>query len=244
MKQSAIFTKADLEKVFNRLQEEMQTTVRQELETFYRMSGVFIQMLMYEAEQQNSTLKADVNYMENYKALEDIKDFEQLSLSGATDFTLTRKKATAASKLPTLGAAMMMSTAESTETQRLKEENEKVKKMMTALQEKLAQSLAVKSQLSEQAEGSIKESSSQIEELRHKLDQIREEKDRTMEVCENLRKEAQNTKNELQKKVNQLTQVTNMKKMIQDKNTMIAKLRERLGKYEADIGGGEGEDDL
>lgn len=35
-----------------------------------------------------------------------------------------------------------------------------------------------------------------------------------------------------------------MKKMIQDKNTQIAKLRERLGKYEADIGGGEGEDDL
>jgi hypothetical protein len=28
----------------------METTVRQELEMFYRMSGVFIQMLMYEAE--------------------------------------------------------------------------------------------------------------------------------------------------------------------------------------------------
>lgn len=42
------------------------------------MSGVFVQMLMYGAEQQNSVLKADVNYMENYKALEDIKDFENL----------------------------------------------------------------------------------------------------------------------------------------------------------------------
>jgi len=50
MKQSALFTKSDLEKVFDRLQGEMETTVRQELETFYRMSGVFIQMLMYEAE--------------------------------------------------------------------------------------------------------------------------------------------------------------------------------------------------
>jgi hypothetical protein len=102
------------------------------------MSGVFIQMLMYEAEQQNSTLKADVNYMENYKALEDIKDFEQLSLSGAAEFTVTRKKATGASKLPTLGSVMMMNTAESTETQKLKEENEKVKRMMQVLQEKLS----------------------------------------------------------------------------------------------------------
>ena len=42
------------------------------------MSGVFIQMLMYEAEQQNTTLRADVNYMENYKALEEIKNFETL----------------------------------------------------------------------------------------------------------------------------------------------------------------------
>ena len=87
--------------------------------------------------------------MENYKALEDIKDFEKLSLTGATDFSLTKKKATGAAKLPTLGTAMMMGVAESQETQQLREENEKVKKMMTALQEKLAQSLAMKSQLSE-----------------------------------------------------------------------------------------------
>lgn len=69
-------------------------------------------MLMYEAEQQNTTLRADVNYMENYKALEEIKNFETLSLTGGADFNLSRKKATAASKLPTLGAAMMMSAHE------------------------------------------------------------------------------------------------------------------------------------
>ena len=44
-------------------------------------------MLMHEAESQNSTLRADVNYMENYKALEDIKDFENLQLKG-TNFSL------------------------------------------------------------------------------------------------------------------------------------------------------------
>lgn len=73
-----IFTKHDMESTFDKLKQEMESTVRQELEMFYRMSGVFIQMLMHDAENQNSTLRADVNYMENYKALEDIKDFEQL----------------------------------------------------------------------------------------------------------------------------------------------------------------------
>ena len=97
------------------------------------MSGVFIQMLMFEAEQQNTTLRADVNYMENYKALEEIKNFEQISLSGGADFNLTRKKATAASKLPTIGAAMMMNAHESNETQELKAENERVKKMLQSL---------------------------------------------------------------------------------------------------------------
>jgi hypothetical protein len=53
--------------------------------------------------------------MENYRALEDIKDFEKLSLTGAGDF-LQKKKTTAASKLPTLGAAMMMGAQEQLET--------------------------------------------------------------------------------------------------------------------------------
>ena len=46
-------------------------------------------------------LKAEVNHMENYKALEEIKDFESLQLTQS--FALT-KKATYISKLPTLGA--------------------------------------------------------------------------------------------------------------------------------------------
>ena len=70
-----------------------------------------------------------------------------------------------------------------------------------------------------------------------------QERDASLEVSENLRKEAMNTKQELQKKVNQLTQVTNMKKMIQDKNAKINELRERLSKYEANIGG-EADDDI
>lgn len=56
----------------------MRTTFKTELEIFYRMSGVMMQMIMFEAEKQNSTIRADVNYMENYKALQEMKDFENI----------------------------------------------------------------------------------------------------------------------------------------------------------------------
>lgn len=60
------------------MEEEMRTTFKTELEIFYRMSGVMMQMIMFEAEKQNSTIRADVNYMENYKALQEMKDFENI----------------------------------------------------------------------------------------------------------------------------------------------------------------------
>ena len=49
---------------------------------------------------------------------------------------------------------MMMSQADNAESQALKEENEKVKKIMQSLQEKLAQTLLGKSMLTEKSEGS------------------------------------------------------------------------------------------
>jgi hypothetical protein len=55
---------------------------------------------MYDAEKQNSTIKADVGYMENYKALQQMKDFEALTLN--SDFSLTKKPQLGA-KLPVLG---------------------------------------------------------------------------------------------------------------------------------------------
>ena len=115
--------------------------------------------------------------------------------------------------------------------------------MVQTLQEKLAQTLAGKSMLAEKADESKKGVQSQVDDLNAKLAKMEDERDKALEIAENLRKETQNTKAEMQKKVNQLTQVTNMKKMIQDKNTKIQELRERLSKYEADIGGA-GEDDV
>lgn len=40
-------------------------------------------MVMLDAEQQNSTLHADVNSVENYKALQSIRDFEGSDMSAS-----------------------------------------------------------------------------------------------------------------------------------------------------------------
>ena len=83
------------------MEDEMTTTFKDELEMFYRMSGIFIQMVMYESEKEDKTIKAEVNQMENYKKLQEMKDFEQFQLN--EDFSLS-KRATHMTKLPTLGA--------------------------------------------------------------------------------------------------------------------------------------------
>jgi hypothetical protein len=120
---AVVFTRDDLEKAFGRGQAEAGEAVRQELETFYRMAGVFVQMLLFEAEQQGVTLRADVNYMENYKALEELKDFERLNLSasslgsGEGGIAPLKKKAGVGKLLPGLGAAMAMSQEQTLETQ-------------------------------------------------------------------------------------------------------------------------------
>ena len=84
-----LFSKQEMEQLLDDMEGEMRSTFRDELEIFYRMSGVFIQMLMYDAEKQNSKIKADVNFMENYKALSDVREFEDLIMQ--EDFSLVKK---------------------------------------------------------------------------------------------------------------------------------------------------------
>lgn len=73
-----LFSKDEMLEVLDDMQQEMRITFKSELEMFYRMSGIMMQMIMFDAEKQNSTIRADVNYMENYKALQEMKDFESM----------------------------------------------------------------------------------------------------------------------------------------------------------------------
>ena len=78
-----------MERLLDDMEDEMRTTFRSELEIFYRMSGVFVQLLMLDAEKQKATVKGEVTFMENYKALQEMKEFEELVMQ--EDFTLHKK---------------------------------------------------------------------------------------------------------------------------------------------------------
>ena len=71
-----ILTRQEVETIFSRMEEDMNRTVKDELERITKMAGVFVQTLMSNAEGQGAKLEADVNFIENYKALEEIKQFE------------------------------------------------------------------------------------------------------------------------------------------------------------------------
>jgi len=45
-----LFTAIDFEEIMEKLSKEMEETVKNELTVFYRMSGVMVQMLMFDAE--------------------------------------------------------------------------------------------------------------------------------------------------------------------------------------------------
>jgi hypothetical protein len=94
-----------MEQLMDDMEEEMSTTFKVELEMFYRMSGIFIQMCMIDAEAEKKTIKAEVNYMENYKKLQEMKDFEELVMN--QDFSLT-KRAMPTAKLPSLSTPVQV----------------------------------------------------------------------------------------------------------------------------------------
>ena len=90
-----------------RIQADIKEVVESELQMFYRMSGVMVQMLMFNAENQKVTLQAEVSHMENYKALEEMKDFDELknSISGLDNVVFGRGLKTGS--LPSLEGAML-----------------------------------------------------------------------------------------------------------------------------------------
>ena len=198
-----------MEQLLNEMDEEMQGTFKAELEIFYRMSGVFIQMLMFDAEKQNSTVRGDVNFMENYKALQEMKDFEELVMNA--DFTLEKKQAALMRKstLPGLGAPIQVEKVV-VKDEAVVQENERLQAELQRMKTQLA---------STDLEQSIK---TQAESLKADEDEEKEQ----------LRKELAEVKAQMELKINQTDAVKNMKKMLQDKNAIIAELREKLEKHE------------
>lgn len=141
----------------------MRMTFRDELEIFYRMSGIFIQMLMHDAEKQNSMIRADVNFMENYKALTEMKDFEELVMQ--QDFTLV-KKATMKATLPTLSAPVKVETVVVADEKTV-EENRGLLRQVTQLKQQIEEtnlgSATEATERAEKMESELAETKQQLE---------------------------------------------------------------------------------
>jgi len=51
--ETQVFTRNDVENIFRKIEDEVSETYRTELDRFYKMSGVFVQMLLHDAEKQS-----------------------------------------------------------------------------------------------------------------------------------------------------------------------------------------------
>jgi len=86
-------------------------------------------MLLHDAEKQDTNINAEVSFMENYKALEEIKQFEEEKETGITLGSMVKKMGNMASKLPTL--------MDKDESKTLTGENEMLKKKVEDLKAKV-----------------------------------------------------------------------------------------------------------
>lgn len=226
-----VFTRKDVEGIFKKIEDEVITTYRNELDRFYKMSGVFVQMLLHDAEKQDANLSAEVSFMENYKALEEIKQFEEEKEDAFSLPSMVNKMSKMASKLPTL--------LDKDENKILASENEMLKKKVEDLQskivfqeQKLIQSLKEKSTLSTSLKDTAESSSKLKSDLEGKVTMSASEKASLEDRLEKQAAEISDYKKQLNTKISKLKQVEAMKKMITDKNDEIKELREKLAKYE------------
>ena len=187
-------------------------------------------MLLHDAEKQDANINAEVSFMENYKALEELKQFEEEKES----FTLpsmVNKVSKMASKLPTL-----LDKDENKELQflnkQLTSENESLKKKIAFQEQKLISSLKEKSTLSNNLKETESESSQLKSELEGNIVMSAGEKQALEDKVQKYAKEITEYKKQLNTKISKLKQVEAMKKMLMDKNTEIKTLREKLANYE------------
>jgi len=150
--------------------------------------------------------------MENYKALQDLKEFESLNLS--SDFSL-HKKTTKMAQLPALGTPMQVTIKEKiVEDEATKQKNKQLEAELSEMKEKLA---------------NIK-----VQEEKPQVDAEPKANPLTAKIVESLQVKVAEMQCEMDKKLKESSAVTSMKQIIKDKNAKINELREKLAKYEGD----------
>ncbi|XP_013399551.1 leucine zipper transcription factor-like protein 1 isoform X3 [Lingula anatina] len=221
---------------------------------------LLLRQLCQQAEKWHLKLQADISELENRDLLEKIKDFEDAEFTGTkrdTDFSAL----SGPSKLEPLNESSASALLHM-EIERLKEENEKLKDRLKAVesqalgiqQEKnlLSSDLEKTKNALSSAKGTVirQDSGEEVEALRKQMAGLKSEIDKSRKhgsaAAEMLEGDLADTKHELlkvradlelaekelEKKVSQTAPFKNLKQMLTKKNDQIKDLRRRLAKYE------------
>jgi len=211
--QDSIFNREDVEAMMDKLKEEMRKVLDQEITNLVRVSGIYVQTVLTEAEKSQVNIKIDMNLIENNTAIENIKKFESKNVK---DIEVTKTSKSMGAKLPTLSggsedAAKKIQELEA-EVASLKQRNQDLQVDLIKLTKEKSSNVQT---FSLRTEGDYAE---EIHDLKTKMKEY--------EVM------IQEMKEELNKKMNDSVQFNNLKKLMQQRNEQIKTLRERLSKYE------------
>lgn len=94
-----ILSWSEVENIIKDLKDEVRITVDSELQNIVYMSGVYVKILMSQAESHSLHLQGDISFIENEKAIEEMRNI------GNVEKELTKK--TTGARLPTLNAGLV-----------------------------------------------------------------------------------------------------------------------------------------
>jgi len=233
LKEGEMYNTDDVETMTDELQEDVKGTCESEMTNLVRMSGVFIQMLLYQADQQDISLKAEASYIENQSAIENMGALEVLN---AVKFKNEVKKQP--SRLPTMDR-QISDASKAAEFLEMKEENKTLLEKTRKLTEQVTVLLKEKKEVQTELE-TLRvdfEHSSTLSNMEKKDTEsaMQGASQDVLELRETIKQkeaEIKAVEEERDKKVQSSTQFLQMKKLVREKNELIKDLRERLGKYE------------
>lgn len=158
-----ILSKSEVETLINDLRDEIKLTVDLELQNIVYMSGVYVKILMSQAESNNIILQADTSFIENEKAIEEMKNL------GNYERDLNKKSQ--GGRLPTLQAGIALDNNLAARVKELAEEKEVMRKQIidqrnkiTEILEELNKHKGIKSESNYETE--VKEVSQALEETK------------------------------------------------------------------------------
>lgn len=155
-----ILSWSEVETFINDLKSEVQHTVDSELQNVVYMSGVYIKILMCQAESSNIQLQGDLSFIENEKAIEEMKNLGKVpdqpkKLSG---------------RLPTLTANFASDQQLASKQKELTEERDLLRRKVNEQQVKI---IELQDQLSEYKRNLVRSEKDEVNEVGRELEETK-----------------------------------------------------------------------